>query len=138
MIINVFHKSYNAFGQETGYEHVANVYPPMHNDINEALEYAYRYTQNLDGSWSMGEMINDYSNPMFMIDNPDYNPDIEVVKPISTYNGRPCGHRSSSVGDIFIIAGVNYEVASFGFKEIEEENLEEKADRFAYENILEG
>lgn len=135
MFISVFHKTRNAFGQETGYEHVANVYPPMQDDINEALEYAFRYTQNLDGSWSMGETVSFDSFNVF--DNTDYNENVEVVKPLSIYNGRECGHRSSSVGDIFIVAGVKYEVASFGFKEIEEENLEEKADRFAHEAGME-
>lgn len=98
------------------YEHVADVDAPDHYEIGRALEYAFRRCQNLDGSWSMGELV---SFDGFMYDNPDYDPNVTVVAPLVTsLDGRDIGHRSCSVGDRMVIDGRTFEVADIGFEEI--------------------
>jgi hypothetical protein len=85
-------------------------------DINAGLEYAYRWTNNIDGSWSKGEEI---VMDGHLYDNPDFNPNVKVLAPLPNFNGRTLGHRSSSVGDMMIVQGEAYKVASFGFKKME-------------------
>lgn len=70
-------------------------------DIDQALEYAYRWTQNISGSWSrkIGE---------------DANDNVEVLH----YNNDGSGLRSSMVGDEFIVNGKTFKVAMFGFEEV--------------------
>ena len=111
MIIQVHHTVHNELtGNPEGHEHIANVIiagSPI--NINDALEYAYRWTQNIAGSWSMEPN-----------DNPDYNPAVEVVKPLRTWSdGRAMGHRSSMMYDRMIVDGITYEVSAFGFREME-------------------
>lgn len=79
-----------------------------------AAEAAYQKTQNMHGSWSKGEILDGG-----MI-NEDYDPCIEVLKPLHvTALGQPLGHRSSSVGDVMVVfngeKAETYKVASFGF-----------------------
>ncbi len=80
----------------------ANVNCPQ-SDIEEALEYAYRWTQNIMGSWSnkIGQ---------------DANDNVEVLH----FNNDGSGLRSSMVGDEFYIAETKqtFVCDSFGFKEI--------------------
>ena len=102
MQIEVIH---SAFENEA--EHVANVAAPL-TDVLEALEYAFRYTNNVEGSWSMKV-------------GGDSNDDVEVVKPL--YKGR--GHRSTSVGDHMRVDGQLYIVAGMGFKPVTEIKLQE-------------
>lgn len=98
------------------YEHVADVDAPDHYDNDRALEYAFRRCQNLDGSWSMGELV---SFDGCLYDNPDYDPNVEVIAPLVVgADGRDIGHRSCSVGDRMIIGDRTFEVADFGFEEI--------------------
>jgi hypothetical protein len=85
-------------------------------DIDAGLEYAYRWTNNLDGSWSQGE---EFSYDGRLYDNPDFNPNVKVLAPLPNHFGRTIGHRSSSVGDIMIVDGEAYKVASFGFEKME-------------------
>lgn len=128
MIIEVHHIVHNSLTYKIeGFEHVANVDAPRAN-IEAALEYAYRYTNNLDGSWSMGEVI---QIDRCGVDNPDFNPNVTVVKPLEGNYG----HRSTSVGDRMIVDGITYEVASFGFEVVRD--LEEMADRHFYELSME-
>jgi len=70
-----------------------------------ALEYAYRWTQNIMDSWSkkMPE---------------DGNDDVTVMAPLEVHNGVEYGLRSTSVGDQMLLGNKKYRVASFGFKEI--------------------
>jgi hypothetical protein len=77
-------------------------------DLFEATEYAYRYTNNVDGSWSMkiGEDANDA---------------VEVIAPLIQHNGKAYGLRSTSVGDVMIVDDGEgfvdwFEVAGFGFE----------------------
>ena len=76
------------------------------SNINEALNYAFRYTQNTDGSWS--KKIGS-----------DANDKVEVLH----YRNDGYGLRSSMVGDTFTIWFDNKEYKKFkcmpiGFKEV--------------------
>ena len=80
-------------------------------DLFQATEYAYRYTNNLDGSWSMklGE---------------DANDDVEVIAPLISHNGNTYGLRSTSVGDVMLVDDGEgftdyFKVAGFGFEPCE-------------------
>ena len=82
-----------------------------------ALEYAYRVTQNIEGSWSKG--------PTFEWDgvthtNPDFNPDVTVMAELPTRDGKTYGLRSTSMGDQMLLGTDKYEVAAFGFEKLEE------------------
>jgi hypothetical protein len=69
--------------------------------VEEQLEYAFRYTNNVMGSWSkkIGE---------------DANDDVEVL--VEREDG--LGLRSTSMGDRMEIDGTEYRVAMVGFKEV--------------------
>ena len=84
--------------------HVATVDAFGRGGTEEVLDYAFRWTQNLEGSWSTKD------------GNPDNNTDVTVIAPLPVHDGRTMGHRSSMVGDIFILDGVRYRVDSFGFE----------------------
>ena len=80
-------------------------------DLFQATEYAYRWTNNLDGSWSMklGE---------------DANDDVEVIAPLIQHNGKAYGLRSTSVGDVMIVDDGEgfvdtFKVAGMGFEPCE-------------------
>jgi len=80
-----------------------------------ALEYAYRVTQNLEGSWSKGPTF-EWDGTEY--DNPDFNPDITVMAPLPEHDGNTYGLRSTSMGDQMLLGNTKYEVAAFGFKEV--------------------
>ena len=86
------------------------------DNIEAGLEYAYRWTNNLDGSWSQGE---EFVMEGRLYDNPDFNSNVKVLAPLRNFMGRICGHRSSSVGDVMVVDGESYKVASFGFEKME-------------------
>jgi len=81
----------------------------------DALEYAYRRTQNIEGSWSKGPVI-EWDGETH--DNGDYSADITVVAPLETVDGKTYGLRSTSVGDHILFGTVKYKVDSFGFSEL--------------------
>lgn len=93
-------------GAVEGYTPVAEVnvshIPQVDGDVSEALEYAWRYTNNVMGSWSLkiGE---------------DANDDVTVL--VQREDGM--GLRSSMMGDRFEVDGVDYRVAMAGFKKVE-------------------
>ena len=92
---------------------VAEVNSP-HAKVEEALEYAYRWTNNVMGSWSIKrEMISeDYANG-------DLNDAVIVKAPLHVDDkGQEWGHRSTSVGDMMHVDGRSFEVASLGFQEL--------------------
>ena len=101
MQVLVQHQEFNSdTGEVVGFTDVANV-NAFPYDLNEALEYAWRYTNNVMGSWSkkIGE---------------DANDDVEVL-----YQRKDgMGLRSSMVGDHFIVDGKTYKVAFAGFEEV--------------------
>jgi len=78
----------------------------------DALEYAYFATQNIHGSWSMGEFLPDNT------ENKDYSGDISHMVDLEWYDGRQYGHRSSMMGDRFIYDGKVYRVSAVGFSEL--------------------
>jgi hypothetical protein len=101
MKVTVQHRENDAF------INVAEVNAWHTEDVNEALEYAYRYTNNVAGSWSM--KIGD-----------DANEDVTVLAPLHvTEDGRPMGLRSTSMFDRMVLNGKTYKVAMMGFKEVE-------------------
>ena len=105
MQVTVFQKDFEA----GSFVRVAVVNAPM-NDVNEALEYAYRYTNNVDGSWSMKI-------------GADANDNVEVVAelPVSKKTGKQMGLRSSMMFDRFYVQNdAAYEVAMMGFKKLPE------------------
>lgn len=111
MQIVVLHKDH----EHNTLEAVAAItYDGVH--VNSGLEYAYRWTNNIDGSWSQGE---DISIDGHLYENPDFNGNVKVLAPLPTYLGRTYGIRSTMVGDMMIVDGVEYKVASFGFDKVE-------------------
>ena len=109
MQIQVFHKAF-----EDTATHVATVTAPS-TDVMEALEYAYRWTNNVMGSWSIQkEMLGeDFANG-------DLNTNVTVEAPLHVGDdGKEWGHRSTSVGDYMVVDGTEYSVASFGFNKKE-------------------
>ena len=77
---------------------------PEFPTLIEKLEYAYRWTQNIMGSWSL------------KIDE-DANDNVTVVGDISSGYGL----RSTSVGDQILVGNVKYKVARFGFETLDGE-----------------
>ena len=112
MKVNVYHAQRNRqTGDVESQAHVAIVNMPSSiTDQNEALEYAYRWTQNTMGSWSRNDID----------DNQDYNPGF--VKRIGALNKRGMGLRSSMMGDLFEIETAFgqslHEVGMMGFEEL--------------------
>lgn len=109
-----FEKHDRATGESLGFKFMAFV-ECGDRDWMDALEYAFRRTQNIEGSWSRPEYEAVGSCDNF---NPDYHPDVMPVD-LEEIDGIAYGHRSSMVGDRFIFDGDAYEVAPFGFKQIE-------------------
>jgi hypothetical protein len=79
----------------------------------EALEYAYRWTNNVMGSWSIKEKF------IGSHENGDYNEDVTVMAPLHVdKEGKEWGHRSTSMGDQMLLGTTKYKVAAFGFEKI--------------------
>jgi len=91
-------------------------------DYTGALEYAYRWTNNIMGSWSRDEVlkIEGGDGEIQSITNKDYNPNVSRMQPLHINDeGKTFGLRSTSVGDTMLMDGRVFEVASFGFDEKE-------------------
>ena len=86
--------------------------------LSEKLEYAYRWTNNVMGSWSIKKKVFDNGEP-----NGDFNPNVTVMKPTEVIDGQEWGHRSTSVGDQMLVGNKKYVVASFGFETLEGEKV---------------
>ena len=98
MYIKVIHRAF----EDTPY--TAAVVDCPTDNILEACEYAYRYTNNVDGSWSLKI-------------GSDANDNVEVVAKLHVdAEGKTWGLRSTSVGDHMQALGATYEVAGVGFK----------------------
>lgn len=95
---------------------VAFVDVPDGTQPDEALEYAYRVTNNIEGSWSKGPKIfweGEYH------DNPDYNENVTVMAPLHKgEDGKEYGLRSTSMNDQMLYGTKKYKVAMAGFEEI--------------------
>jgi hypothetical protein len=121
MEVQVLYADRNIFtGDIEWFDHVATVDAPEHYDAERAMEYAFRRLQNLDGSWSMGPSImldGDFDQEHIV--NPDYDPNVTVLKPLPRgVHGQELGHRSCSMFDRMIVDGKIYEVDCIGFKEV--------------------
>ncbi len=90
--VKVFHAAF-----EPKEVHIATVEAP-HDDPLQACEYAFRWTQNIEDSWSK-------KMPK------DGNEAVTVEVPVEEY-----GHRSSCVGDFFEVEGQLYKCAGIGFE----------------------
>lgn len=96
-------------GNVIGFTDVAEVNVWHTEDMNEALEHAYRYTNNVEGSWSMKI-------------GGDACDDVNVLAPLHvTKDGRTMGLRSTSMFDRMVVGGKTYKVDMMGFKEVEVE-----------------
>ena len=82
--------------------------------VNQVLEYAYRWTNNIQGSWSMKTEFGDFKN------NGDYNEDVEVMVdlPVSRNTAQVMGLRSTSMGDMMEFDGKKYKINLIGFEEM--------------------
>lgn len=115
----------------TSFDRMCTVEAPQ-TDVYEALEYAYRYTNNINGSWSRNDIAN----------NADWNELVTDIAPL--VNGM--GHRSTSMFDRMLVEGEWYEVAAMGFEkmyndddlaEIGEEIIEQaKAKKMSNKEIV--
>lgn len=96
--------------------HVANVNVPKYqlgfnkNAELDACEYAFTRTQNIFGSWSKGP---EFENGEM---NEDFSENVQVVQPLLTCGGKSYGHRSSMIGDLFIVNGNIYVCKTVGFE----------------------
>ncbi len=104
MKITVVHKAF-----EDTPTNVALVNVPSEiKNVNSALEYAYRWTNNVMGSWSRDDIEN----------NGDENPNVTPL----FFHPDGMGVRSTSMGDQMIVDNndniTTYEVAMLGFEEV--------------------
>ena len=74
------------------------------------MDYAYRWTNNVMGSWSRKEKFFEDGS-----ENGDYNENVTVMAPLHKDG---MGLRSTSMGDQMLVGTKKYEVAMFGFEEI--------------------
>jgi|GEM_PF-2851516 len=121
MNILVTHREMNESGVFGNDKEVAVVDAPANLDVIEMLSYAFRWTNNVDGSWSKPRTFQ-LSNGEIIHDNGDFN---ERVKFIAEAHPQGYGERSTSVGDLMTIVlprvGVQiWEVMPNGFREIKE------------------
>lgn len=89
---------------------VAFVDIPEGMEDMDALQYAYRWTNNIMGSWSIKEEF--FEDGM---KNDDFNSDVTVMAPL--HEGG-MGLRSTSMGDQMLLGTKKYKVAMVGFEEI--------------------
>ncbi len=101
-IVEVFHKNHDS---DTAV-HVANVSVPEGTEATDALEFAYRWTQNIQDSWSMKG-------------KEDGNTAVEIIAPLHVIDEKTYGLRSTMMFDKMVYLGKTYEVATFGFTELE-------------------
>ena len=83
----------------------------------KALEYAYRWTNNVQGSWSIKEFTLEADNGVTM-QNGDYNENVTIMADLPVYEGKTFGMRSTSMGDQMLMGTTKYKVAMVGFEEI--------------------
>lgn len=106
--IQVIHCAYEGLNY---FDHRPQVVAIVHADlgsIEEDLEFAYRWTQNTEGSWSTGP------------NNPDYHDNVEVTVPLpfDADTNQQIGLRSTSVNDIMVTDNQIWLVDRTGFKRL--------------------
>jgi len=80
----------------------------------EALEYAYRWTQNIMDSWSL-KMPEDGNDAVTVM----------AELPVSKRTGERMGLRSTSMGDHMLLGNTKYRVAAVGFEQLEVDSVAE-------------
>jgi len=98
-------------GDVEGYTDVAEV--KAIGFAEDGLDYAYRWTNNVMGSWSIKEQYlpTRKGEPAL---NGDYNNDVTVL----THRPDGMGQRSTMMGDRMVVDGQTYEVAMAGFEKV--------------------
>ena len=114
MRIAVFHKEGDSF------DRMCVVEAPC-TDVMDALEYAYRWTNNINGSWSRSG--NAYSNE-----------NVTEIAPLED----GYGHRSSMMQDRFLTEDGWYEVAGFGFKKLDMHKVDQFQNDAEWERGIEA
>ena len=99
MYILVTHREMNESGVFGKDKEVAIVDAPDELDVIESLSYAFRWTNNVDGSWSKPRTFQ-LSSGEIIHDNGDYN---ERCNFIAEAHPKGYGERSTSVGDLMTI-----------------------------------
>jgi hypothetical protein len=82
-----------------------STFTPVAQVDSDDLEFAWRWTQNIQDSWSNG-------GPE------DMNEKVKVLAPLPVANGKTYGLRSTSMGDRMEINGRLFEVAFAGFTQV--------------------
>jgi len=100
-------------GDITGYTDVAEVNASRFENITDALEYAYRYTNNVMGSWSIKKEFLPMRDGGEMA-NGDYNDDVNVLR----HRPDGMGQRSTMVFDRMVVGEETYMVEPMGFKKV--------------------
>jgi len=120
MYILVTHREMDESGVFGSEKEVAIVDVPneLHGDTIKCLSYAFRWTNNVDGSWSKPRTFQ-LSNGEFIHDNGDYN---ERCNFIAEAHPQGYGERSTSVGDLMTIrlddGTATFEVMPNGFRRL--------------------
>ena len=108
---------HSAFGDTPHVVAFVDVDPSL--SLNKKLEYAYRWTNNVMGSWSIKKEFFEDGEP-----NGDFNPNVTVMKPLEKDDsGKEWGHRSTSMGDQMLVGNKKYVVAMMGFETLEGEKI---------------
>ena len=102
-----------AFGDTPHTVALVDADPSM--SLSEKLEYAYRWTNNVMGSWSRDEEVFEDGTP-----NGDFNPAVTRVAPLHEDG---MGLRSTSMGDQMLVGNKKYVVAMMGFETLEGEKV---------------
>tara|TARA_R110000868_G_scaffold124961_2_gene330177 strand:+ start:2029 stop:2424 length:396 start_codon:yes stop_codon:yes gene_type:complete len=125
--VKVYHSA--MFGRpDSGFSLVAKVAVPEDKDPMDCLEYAFRWTNNVNGSWSKEEVVsymNEYGDEVTEA-NGDYNKDVTSLAILED----GLGARSTSVEDRMILNGVVYKVDGCGFEELNLTPAEINVDLF--------
>lgn len=114
MLINVYHRDMEKIDSNV-FEKVATVDVDVMR-CEEALEYAYRWTNNVAGSWS--RKIKEFDTGE---ENGDYNDRVKVLTSLHEIDGKTFGLRSTSMGDQMEVVetGERFVVGLMGFERIE-------------------
>jgi hypothetical protein len=113
--IKVIHRAFEDLNEVAT---VAKVTVYRNADLEANVDFAWRVTQNIEGSWSKGEYLENGDL------NEDFSEWVETIAPLEIGdNGKVWGHRSSSQGDVYVLdTGEAYVV---GRNKLEQVNLDE-------------
>ena len=111
-IIKVIHRAFEDLGE---HEEVAEVTVYRDANLHSNINFAWRVTQNFEGSWSRDKYMPNGDL------NDDYNPWVKTIKPlIVDEDDKEWGHRSTSQGDVFVLdTGEAYTFARRGLHKID-------------------